>query len=57
MILDYFISERHGILEDSIGTLEMEDIAYNKARFYSWFFFVMTIGKSSFKIPPLGGII
>ena len=31
---------------DSIGTLEMENTAYNKARIFSWIFHIITIVSS-----------
>ena len=34
------------MLKDSIGTLEMENIAYNKAWYFSWIFHVISVGCS-----------
>ena len=40
---DCFIEERHTILKNSIGTLKMENIAYNQAWIFSWIFHVIVI--------------
>ena len=39
----YFISERHHVLKDTIGTLPLEDIAYNQSWLFSWIFFIVVI--------------
>jgi len=39
----FFISKRHGVLMESIGTLEMENVAYNQAWLFSLVFPLITI--------------
>ena len=43
IIPDHSIAERHEILMDSIGTLDMENEAYTKAWIFSWIFYIVTI--------------
>lgn len=43
MIADYFVSERHHFLLDTIGTLDIENAAYDQAWIFSWIFFVIVI--------------
>merc|ERR1719189_2654979 len=39
----YFISERHHVQKDTIGTLPLEDVAYNQSWLFSWIFFIVVI--------------
>ena len=38
---DYAILERHTLLHETIGTMDIEDESYERSKLFSWLFFVV----------------